>query len=142
MPFNPLPVVYTAAPSDPTGTTNTSGLMMGLAGSVTPNQTGRLFVMVTGNLANGTIADGAKVRLRLGTGAAPANAGALAGTVYGKESITTAAGGAANDKVPFVVQAVITTLTVGTAYWIDIDLAAIVGGTASATEVQISALEV
>ena len=117
---------------------------MGLAGSVTPNQTGRLLVIVSGNIANGTNADGGKVQLRLGTGAAPANAGALAGTVYGDQAFSTGTGLLANDKVPFTLQAAIydPPLTVGTAYWIDVDVAAITGGTASITEVRISAIEI
>ena len=142
MPFNPLPLAYSVAPSNPTGTTNTSGLMMGLAGSITPTQTGRVLVVVTGNIANNTNADGAKVRLRLGTGSAPANAGALTGTVYGTIAEDTGAGLIGADKTPFTLQALITTLTVNTAYWIDCDLAAITAGTASITDVYISVIEV
>lgn len=142
MPFYPLPVAYSKAPSNPTGTTDTTGKMMGLAGSITPNQTGRVLVIVTGNLASDTNADGAKARLRLGTGTAPSNADALTGTIYGTIAVSTGTGLLANDKEPFALQALVTGLTVGTAYWIDCDLAAIAGGTASISDVYISAFEV
>ena len=143
MPFNPLPTVYSVAPSNPTGTTNTSGLMMGLAGSITPRVTGRVLVIMTGNIANDTTADGCSVRLRLGTGTAPANAGALAGTVYGTiASSTEEQSIVGGNKAPFTLQALITTLTVGTAYWIDCDVAAITAGTASVADVYISAIEI
>ena len=73
-----------AEPADPTGTNNATGLMMGLAGAITPLTTGRLLIMLSGTLANATaIADGANVQLRYGTGAAPANADALTGTPVG-----------------------------------------------------------
>lgn len=115
--------------------------MMGLAGSITPNSTGRVFVVVSGNIVNSTGGDGAKVEIRMGTGTAPSNADALTGTVYGTQQIYTVVVGAA-DSVPFALQALVTTLTPGTAYWIDVDLAAVTAGTASINNVQITAFEI
>ncbi len=63
MPFYPIPSVSVKAIAAPTGTTNTSGLMMGLAGAITPNSTGRVMVLVSGNIISGTTNDGAKVEL-------------------------------------------------------------------------------
>lgn len=140
MPFYPIAAIYSASPGNPTGTANTSGLMMGLAGAITPGVTGRVFVVITGNIANGTALAGAKVELRLGTGGAPANGGALVGTVFGtQQSVSVVAGAAA--LAPFMVQALITTLIPGTVYWIDVDLAAITAGTAALTGCQITAFE-
>lgn len=126
-------------PSDPTGTMNTTGLMMGLAGSITPQFTGTILFIVSGEIANDTDANGAKVQLRFGTGAAPANGAALTGTTAGNIPEFTAA---ANDQnVPFSIQAVIAGLTLSTAYWLDVGLAAITGGTATIKNVSLTAVE-
>src|SRR5438309_1082651 len=74
------PVVASATPADPTGTTDTTGKMMGLAIAVTPLVTGRLKIFVSGSAANNTINDGAAVQIRYGTGTAPVNGAALTGT--------------------------------------------------------------
>ena len=133
-----VPAISTtlSTPLNPTGTTNTSGLMMGLAKLITPSTT-RVFVTVNGQIVNGTATDGAKVEIRMGTGAAPSNAGALAGTVYGsQQAATTLAGEGA---IPFSLTALVTGLTAGTQYWIDVDLAAITAGTATISSVSVSA---
>jgi hypothetical protein len=44
--------------------------------------------------------------------------------------------------VPFSVQAIVTGLSVATAYWLDLSLAAITGGTASIADVSISVIEI
>src|SRR5690242_15711692 len=72
-----------ATPTNPTGTSSTTGVMMGLAGSVTPKFSGRVQVTMSGDCFSGTIADGANIQMRYGTGTAPSNAGALAGTTIG-----------------------------------------------------------
>ena len=86
------------------------------------------------------IADGAKVQLRTGTGAAPTNGAALTGTACGGNVnyiASTTAG-----KVPFSVTCVVTGLTLGTAVWLDLGLAAITAGTATIENVGISAHEI
>lgn len=134
------PASTQASPANPTGTANTTGLMMGLAGAITPAVSGRILVTITGNGASDTINDGWKAQIRYGTGAAPANAAALTGTAVGTLATTTA-DLAANNKNAFSVTAVVTGLTVSTAYWLDLSLAAITGGTATVTDVSISAQE-
>lgn len=130
----------TSAPSNPTGTTNTTGLMMGLAGSITPNITGNVRIAVNGTISNPTaIADGAKVQIRVGTGTAPANAAALTGTVCGTQVQYVAATTA--QKAPFSLDCYATGLTPGVAEWIDVGLAAITGGTATISDVNIVATE-
>ena len=76
-----------STPADPTGTTDTTGKMMGLAGAITPTYTGRLLIIVSGNLTNTTAAagDGAKAQIRYGTGSAPSNGDALTGTAVGNQ---------------------------------------------------------
>jgi len=122
----------------PAGTTSTTGLMMGLAGAITPAHSGNVLLIVSGTLTNGTTSDGASLQIRYGTGAAPTNGAALTGTAVGNNI---ADNNPVTNKIPFSVQAVVTGLTVGTAYWVDVGLAAITGGTASIATVSVSALE-
>ena len=78
------------SPSNPTGTTSLTGVMMGLAGAITPAVTGKLRFTITGSGNNSTAGDGWIVQLRYGTGAAPANGGALAGATCGQTKKTVA----------------------------------------------------
>lgn len=129
-----------ATPADPTGTTSTLGVMMGLAASLTPVVTGRMLVTVTGTILNASgIGDGANVQLRTGIGTAPANGDALTGTARGglvKYVSSTTAG-----KVPFALSAIISGLTLSVAEWIDVSLAAVTGGTAAITDLSVAAME-
>ena len=114
--------------------------MMGLAGAITPSSSGKVHITITGTIANATaIADGAKVQIRYGTGSAPANAATLTGTAVGSLQQYIAATTA--ETAPFSVTAVVTGLTLSTAYWLDVSLAAITGGTAAITGVSITATE-
>src|ERR1700680_2582009 len=122
----------------PAGTTSTTGLMRGLAGAITPAHSGNVLVIVSGTLTNGTTGDGASLQIRYGTGTAPTNGAALTGTAVGNNI---ADNNPVTNKIPFSVQAVVTGLTAGTAYWVDVGLAAITGGTASIATVSVSALE-
>ena len=122
----------------PTGTTSTAGVMMGLTGAITPAHSGNVLLIVSGTLTNGTTSDGASLQIRYGTGTAPTNGAALTGTAVGNNI---ADNNPVTNKIPFSVQAVVTGLTVGTAYWVDVGLAAITGGTASIATVSVSALE-
>ncbi len=129
-----------SAPGNPTGTASTTGVMMGLAGAITPEVTGNILVILSGDITNGTTGDGAKVQARTGTGTAPSNAAALTGTVCGGlVQYTPVAAGA--DKVPFSLNCIVSGLTVGTAIWIDAGLAAITGGTASVADLSLTAHE-
>ena len=138
-----IPSTSQATPSNPTGTTDTTGKMMGLAGTITPVSTGKILIVISGDIANDTIADGAAVQIRYGTGTAPANADALTGTaVGGLVSSTNPDIALATLNVPFSLNAIVTGLTPGTAYWIDTGLKAITGGTATISNVSISVIEV
>ncbi len=137
---NPTPNVYQASPTNPTATTSTTGVMMGLAGAITPTQSGKIQVTITGNIANSAAADGWKTQIRYGTGTAPANAAALTGTAVGTIATSTATIANAG-KQPFSITAIVSGLTLNTAVWLDVSLAAITAGTATATDISISAVE-
>ena len=137
--FDGQNAVSQSSPANPSGTTNTTGLMMGLAGAITPVYTGRVMITVCGDISNGTSADGAKVQIRYGTGAAPANAAALTGTTAGALVNMTAAANA--QKCPFSLTAIVTGLTLATAIWIDVGLA-VTGRTAIVSVHFVSAAEI
>jgi hypothetical protein len=119
--------------SQPTGTTSTTGVMMGIAGSITPTRSGVVVVSVEGDVSNGTASDGASIGLRTGTGNAPANAAALQGTLQGSLNAINNASTAAL-RMPFTVSGIFT-LTLAVPNWIDLSLAAITGGTATVFDV-------
>ena len=137
-------VVASSTPADPTGTTNTTGKMAGLAGSFTPATTGRLLLMASGNLTNSTAAagDGCKVQLSYGTGTAPANGDTITGTQVGNLVSSVLERGTASDLQGFCCLALVQSLTVGTAYWLDLTEAAIVGGTGQAKNISLIAVEI
>ena len=124
----------------PTGTTSLTGVMMGLAGTITPVVSGKVHISVCGDIAQNTASDGANVQLRTGTGAAPTNGAALTGTTRGsliKQNNVSAV----VEKVPFCLIWTVTGLALGTAVWIDVGLAATTGGTATIADVDIVADE-
>ncbi len=134
-------VASQSQPTNPTGTTSTTGIMMGLAGSITPTVSGKIMLVISGDIFNASaVADGAKVQASYGTGTAPSNGATITGTQCGARPqyvASTTAG-----KSPFSVNCVVTGLSLSTAYWLDLTLAAITGGTATINDVSISAYEI
>ena len=130
-----------AVPANPATTTNTTGVMCGLSGSITTSAatSGRILIIISGYCNNNTASDGIKVQIRHGTGAAPTNGAALTGTADG--NFTALINGAQTFTTPFSTQAIVTGLSASTAYWIDLSQAAITGGTASVLNPNISAVE-
>lgn len=125
---------------NPTGTTSTSGVMMGIAGTLKPANTGTIMVTISGYMSN-TSTGGVFAVIRYGTGAAPANGTANSGT---------GAGGApqynpsvASTQIPFSVNAIISGLTIGISVWFDLSVGCnTAAGTASVTAVSTSAYEI
>lgn len=130
---------YQATPADPTGTTSTTGVMMGLAGAITPASSGRIRITISGDVQNNTNGSGFKLGAYYGTGSAPANAAAITGTLSGAVPVGTVA--AANQRIPFTLVVIVTGLVLGTAYWIDLMLGAVTSGTVAAKNITISATE-
>lgn len=136
-------VLLASNPADPTGTTNTTGLHMGLAGAFTPAVSGSVLLMASGIITNNTAAagDGAKTQLRYGTGSAPANAAALTGTAVGSLVSFLLERSTASDPYPFAIFWAVTGLTLNTAYWLDLSVAAITGGTGQVKNLSLLAIE-
>jgi|SRR5882724_19597 len=118
---------FSAGLTNPTGTTSTTGLMMGLGSTwkLTPVYSTRVVLSINGSGAC-TVATGSfTIQPRFGTGTAPANAAALTGTTMGNASIGWSA--VANSVTPFAWYFILTGLTAGTAYWFDVSLATSTG---------------
>ncbi len=137
-------VLVAAASSQTTAAgpiTQTTVKMAGLAGSITPVFSGTVLLTISGDMANASgIGEGVQVQASYGTGTAPTSATAVTGTQCGglqKYNSSTTGG-----KVPFSVNCLITGMTVGTAYWLDLTEAQVAGGTASISDVSVSAIEV
>lgn len=129
---------YQATPADPTGTTSTTGVMMGLGGTLTPTRSGKVMIMISGDQQNSSGSDFGAVQLYYGTGTAPTNGAALTGTaISGKVNGATDS----THADPFCVQAIVSGLTLNTPIWFDLAVAAVIGGTTSAKNLSISAFE-
>jgi hypothetical protein len=129
--------------SNPTGTTSTSGVMMGLGGSpansvITPTRSGIIVAFFSGGIQNSSTG-GAQTAIRYGTGTAPANGAAPIGTQVGGVATRGAIG--AGLTVPFACVAIITGLALATQVWLDCILVAATTGTASLSAVGFSAFE-
>ena len=134
---------YQAQPSDPATTTSTTGVMMGLAGAITPVGSGKILIVINGDTDSDTAGDGTKIGIRYGTGTAPTNGAALTGTAVGTTPNAVNANLALNaDRYPFSVAAVVTGLTPSTVYWVDLSLAAVTGGTARVRNISIAITEI
>jgi hypothetical protein len=113
--------------------------MMGLAGSITPTGSGKILIIISGDLMMSGGGDEGRVQIRYGTGSAPANGAAATGTAAG--ALQRSNPGTGNDPIPFSVNAVVTGLTPSTAYWVDLTLQSS-SGTATIKDVSISIVEV
>lgn len=156
MAYSPSPAHIQTTFAAPTGTTNTTGLMMGLgvAGaastSITPQVTGRIWFWISGSMGNDTTADGCGVTLYFGTGTAPANGDAITGVAMGTVLVFTSLTGMLRS--PFAAQTVIVDRSVPsitsdrktgtlTPIWLDIAVKAVTAGTASVTLLNVTAFE-
>lgn len=135
------PLMPNLFPGNPTGTTSTTGVMMGLGGTVvfTPTQGGRCLAFFSFNASNTILASGVTATVYTGTGTAPANGDAVTGSqASGSKSFTVPVAGSNTELViPFVFAS----LTVGVANWFDILLQANTSGTASISSVSFQGLE-
>ncbi|MFN8210522.1 MAG: hypothetical protein U0T33_06100 [Bacteroidales bacterium] len=126
-------------PADPTGA-GTGGAMMGLAVSFTPSSSGKVMIIVSGDIDNNTSNSGGQTQIRYGTGSAPANGNALTGTTAGGLVKLTSVAAAGNRRYPFSSNAIVS-LTPGTTYWFDLGVQALTNGTASVNDLSISIVE-
>ncbi|MCD6503702.1 MAG: hypothetical protein J7K58_05735, partial [Euryarchaeota archaeon] len=131
---------FQATPANPAATVNTTGVMMGLGSTITPNKSGTVMIIISGDIQNNANNGGGQVQIRYGSGAAPANGNVMVGTTSGGRVQYTNAVFNGNPH-PFSVNAIVSGLTVSTAYWFDLSLAAISSGTANISNISISIVE-
>jgi len=117
--------IVTSYNLNPTGG-NQVNKMMGLAVTITPAKSTRIWIIIQGSVTN-TLAANVTLNVRYGTGAAPTNGAAATGTTVGTARVYT--GSSATGKVPFMFSYPVTGLSISTAYWVDLEYTA---GTAAA----------
>lgn len=129
-------------PSDPTGTTSLTFVMMGFAIAFTPTTSGIISVFGLGAAENSNAANGCYYKIMYGTGTAPINGAAVTGSDTGN---TNGNGfdrfNAANKLEPFPIEGLASGLIVGTAYWFDVAIKSITAGTATIKNNTISIIE-
>lgn len=144
MPYFP-PQAVSRTPADQTAIASSTYQMNGLGAiasipcRLTPGSTGRVLVMITGDLVENATAQTATVQLSYGTSTAPANAGAVTGTQTGGQLAWVSLTGQLTQT--FALHSLITGLVVGTDYWFDLNMKSS-AGTVQATNVNFSAIEV
>jgi hypothetical protein len=120
----PTKVSTQKTPANPAQSASVTGVMMGLSASITPVVSGKIMIIISGDIKTIVSANnhGGSVQIRTGTGTPPLN-GATASTSG------TAQGGLVtfyqtNDdmRFPFSLNAIVSSLTLNTAYWIDVSL--------------------
>jgi hypothetical protein len=102
------------------GTTSATGVHAGFGGlgaTLTPRHSGVVQITFKGNFYNNTASGAVTVLTRYGTGTAPTHGAAPTGTQIGVAQASSAQ--AANGVTAFTQVAIVTGLTVGTAYWFD-----------------------
>jgi hypothetical protein len=126
------------APANPAGTTSQSPsfVMAGLALAITPQVTGKLKILISGGAGTSTAAANVAIQGRYGTGTPPSNGGMSAGTAFGQTQTVRALAAATSWSSTFTVADIISGLTPGTSYWVDLAFST----SASADPAQIGAI--
>lgn len=112
------------SPTNPTGTNSATAVMMGMGSTchLTPSYSGRMRVTFDGSYV-GTGTNNINFNVRYGTGTAPANAAAASGTIVGPTvSYAVTSAEVTSFGQPFSLTRIITGLTPGTAYWLDMSI--------------------
>jgi len=133
--------------SAPAGPANTgSYTMQGLAGTITPAVSGNILITISGDIYGSTLTaagDGINFAIAYGTGGAPTNGAASTGTLptngvqYSNPTTVTST----DVHVPFSTSAVVSGLTLGTAYWVDLEAQAVGAAGFTLNNVSVSIIE-
>ncbi len=117
--------------ADPPGTTSASFVMSGLGSTlhITPLTTGTIVLRIeaVGLSTVAPASGGCSYALYYGSGTAPVNGAAVTGNSTGGQSAFAPGTGG----MPFSLMAVVVGLSVGTPYWFDLAILAVISGTAS-----------
>jgi hypothetical protein len=129
---------YQVSGSTPYTGVGTTQVHFGLNATYTTNSSGRLLLLLTGTAQN-TGAQITNLFGRYGTGTAPVQGAAAAGSNWGGTAHV--AGSGDGDWIGFTIMAVLTGLTISQTYWFDIILSSAGGATAGVRDLQFTALE-
>jgi hypothetical protein len=110
---------------------------MGIDGSITPATSGKVLLIISGEINNFGGNGAATTQISYGTGTPPANGDPATGIATGNSIQVISE----NADVPFTTNVVLTGLTIGTTYWIDLQLEANNGEQAVVAAISISAME-
>lgn len=122
------------------GTTSATPVMLGLAGSITPATTGTILVTICGLASSSGVSGQCQMQIAYGTGTAPTTNAAATGTTKGSLMSTTSNSTGSN--VPFSTTAIITGLSSGTAYWIDLQYSNQSSATTTMSQITVNAAEI
>lgn len=128
----------TVSPDPTANTTSAAQLMMGLGGTITPITSGRVAIFITGMMEVDVGMVG-QVQIRYGIAPVPSNGDAATGTAAG--AAKNMKGSTTAGKQGFALCAVVSGLTVGVPYWIDVGLARVTGTSAAIFDVDVVAME-
>ncbi|NNM21996.1 MAG: hypothetical protein HKO54_00465 [Flavobacteriaceae bacterium] len=124
------------------GSTNSSDVtMVGFESYVTPSNGTKVMIVISGDIAQSGNDGNSTLQLYYGAGTAPGNGDAVTGTATGSEINIEFKGSGSQIKYPFSTNAIITGLTPGTAYWMDLGTTNSGGNTVNINNVSISAIE-
>ena len=126
--------------TNPTGTTSTVGVMVGLGYTITPTINGKVFVTISGSCVSDTANVGGNVRLRWSTGTPPANGDTVTGAQVGGIAQRQQGSWSAGATSPFSLSGIIST-SAGTTIWVDLQQTVVGSGTFSVLNVAGSLFE-
>ena len=126
--------------TNPTGTTSTVGVMVGLGYTITPTINGKVFVAISGSCVSDTANVGGNAQLRWGTGTPPANGDAVTGAQVGGIAQRQQGSWSAGATSPFSLSGIIST-SAGTTIWVDLQQTVVGSGTFSVLNVAGSLFE-
>ncbi|WP_375791294.1 hypothetical protein ACE102_17525 [Bradyrhizobium sp. vgs-9] len=125
-----------AAPSNPAGVASFVMLGLGSTCHITPIYSTRILVTISGHASNGGAGTFTNLTIRYGTGTAPANGASPTGTT----ATTPMSVASSTNLTPFSLTTIITGLTAGVAYWLDLS-ASPLSGTSSLGGINCTAVE-
>jgi hypothetical protein len=129
-----------ATPSNPTGTTSSSLVMMGIGTTYEPGVSGIIFAVITGQYG-GASGNNNSIIPCYGTGTPPSNGAAQAGTEFGAGAVPEFKGaGSSTTPYQFAFTDVLT-LSAGTTYWFDLAMSSSGGGTVNLYNIKMVLVE-
>lgn len=132
---------YQAIVANP-GTTNSSTVtMMGLAGSIAMSSSNKFMVVISGDASTSGNSGTANFQIYYGSGSSPSTGDAVSGTPVSSNIQLRFAGTGSAQRYPFACNSIVTGLTPGQTYWVDIGTTNSGGNTITAKDISISIIE-